>query len=288
MQTIIEPEAGFCFGVVRAISSLEKELKKGGTLYCLGNVVHNEMEVDRLKQLGLKTITIEQFNNIKDAKVMIRAHGEPPSTYEKAKENNITIIDSTCPMVLKLQIDVRQGYKDISKRGGQIVIFGKKGHAEVIGLVGQTNNTAIVVSNENDLELIDYSKPLHIYSQTTKNKEDYLHIIELIKQRHLTGEIIVTDSICKKVSLRAQKIGIFAKSVDCVLFVSGKDSSNGLYLYNLCKQANENTFFVNNVEDINLKAIKDFNKVGISGATSTPMWLMKKIEDYVHQKLDTQ
>ena len=288
MRTIIEQEAGFCFGVVRAIKALETELKKEETLYCLGNVVHNEMEVERLKNMGLKTISLQDFNKLKNAKVIIRAHGEPPSTYITAKKNNIRLIDATCPMVLKLQKDVLEGYKDMQKRKGQIVIFGKKGHAEVVGLVGQTNNTAIVVSSEEDLNKIDFTRPLHIYSQTTKNEEDYRHIIELIKQRHKTKEIVITDSICKKVSLRAEKIGIFAKSVDCILFVSGKDSSNGLYLFNLCKAANKNTFFISTQEDIDLQAIKDFNTIGISGATSTPMWLMKKIEDHVHKELNSK
>ncbi len=288
MKTIIEKEAGFCFGVVRAISCLEKQLEKQDTLYCLGNVVHNEMEVERLKKMGLITIDIQQFKKLKNAKVIIRAHGEPPSTYKIAKENNISLIDATCPMVLKLQKDVYSGYKQMQKIDGQVVIFGKKGHAEVIGLVGQTDNTAIVVSKEEDLKEVDFKRPVHIYSQTTKSEDDYRHIIELIKEKHITGEVIVTDSICKKVSLRKEKIGQFAKGVDCVLFVSGKDSSNGLYLYNLCKKSNENTFFVSKEEDIDINRISSFNVIGISGATSTPMWLMKKIEDYVHQKLDTQ
>ena len=164
MTTIIEQQAGFCFGVVRAINSLEEQLKKDGTLYCIGDVVHNSMEVKRLEKKGLKTISLQEFSLLHDCKVMIRAHGEPPSTYEIAKRNNITLIDATCPMVLKLQKDVLTGYQDMKQKGGQIVIFGKKGHAEVVGLVGQTDNTALVVSNEDDVDKIDMAKPLHIFS----------------------------------------------------------------------------------------------------------------------------
>ncbi|MBR1769368.1 MAG: 4-hydroxy-3-methylbut-2-enyl diphosphate reductase [Bacteroidales bacterium] len=285
MRITIDRQAGFCFGVVSAINALEKELKKNDELYCLGDIVHNNKEVERLEQLGLKTVNKQEFERLKDCRIMIRAHGEPPATYLTAKKNNIEIIDATCPMVLKLQKEVRAGYEQMKTTGGQIVIFGKKGHAEVVGLVGQTNNEAIVVSDCGDLDKIDFSRPLHIYSQTTKNSEDYQNIINLIKERHLTGEVFVTDSICKKVSLRAKNIGNFAKTVDCVLFVSGQDSSNGKYLYNLCCKENKNTFFISDVQDISTEELRKFEHIGISGATSTPMWLMKKIEDYVLREL---
>ena len=271
---------------MRAINALEKELKENGTLYCIGDVVHNSLEVQRLEKSGLKTISSQTFQTLHDCKVMIRAHGEPPVTYQRAKQNNITLIDATCPMVLKLQRDVSAGYAQMNKCNGQIVIFGKKGHAEVVGLVGQTDNTAIVISNKEDINLIDMERPLHIFSQTTKNKDEYLDIIKLIKSLHKTGEIFVTDSVCKKVSARAEQLVNFAKTKDCVLFVSGKHSSNGLYLYNLCKNTNNNTFFISDVNDIDLQALSRFNIIGISGATSTPMWLMKKIENYVHQKFN--
>ncbi|MCF0209748.1 MAG: 4-hydroxy-3-methylbut-2-enyl diphosphate reductase [Bacteroidales bacterium] len=288
MNIAIDKEAGFCFGVVSAIKKLEEELQKEKNLYCLGDIVHNNMEVERLVNLGLKTIDNKTFSQLENCKVMIRAHGEPPSTYKTAKQNNIEIIDATCPMVLKLQKDVRQGYEEMRQTNGQVVIFGKKGHAEVVGLEGQTDNTAIVVSSASDLEKIDFSRPIHIYSQTTKNREDYERIIELIKQKHLTQQIYITDSICKKVSLRAKSIEAFAKSVDCILFVSGKNSSNGMYLYELCKKNNKNTFFVSDVEDLNINAIKGFENIGISGATSTPMWLMEKVKDYVLRQLKTE
>ncbi|MDO5759659.1 MAG: 4-hydroxy-3-methylbut-2-enyl diphosphate reductase [Bacteroidota bacterium] len=285
MQISIDKQAGFCFGVVSAIDRLEKELKTNSDFYCLGDIVHNNKEVERLRKLGLKTIDKQEFYSLKNSRLMIRAHGEPPSTYAKAKENNIEIIDATCPMVLKLQREVYKGYQEMKKINGQVVIYGKKGHAEVVGLVGQTDEQAIVISNEQDLDKIDFTRPLHIYSQTTKNREDYQKIISLIKQKHQTQEIFVTDSICKKVSLRADNIGFFAKSVDCVLFVSGKDSSNGNYLYNLCLKENEHTFFISEIEEIDLEEIKNFEHIGISGATSTPMWLMKEVADYVYKEL---
>lgn len=282
MEITIEKQAGFCFGVVRAINALETELQKDGEVYCLGDIVHNSMEVKRLEESGMKTISLEDFHNLRGKKVIIRAHGEPPATYLLAQKCGVKLIDATCPMVLKLQKDVLKGYREMQKKNGQVVIFGKKGHAEVVGLVGQTDSNAVVVSSNEDLDLIDMSKPLHIYSQTTKNRADYEYIIQLIKERHLTGEIYVTDSICKKVSSRAEKIGEFAKSVDCVLFVSSKHSSNGKYLYTLCKQSNQNTYFITSPEDIPFEAIKKFNHIGISGATSTPMWLMKEVEKYVY------
>ncbi len=286
MKITIDKHAGFCFGVVSAIDTLEKELKKNETLYCLGDIVHNNKEVERLEKLGLKTIDKTEFESLKDSRVMIRAHGEPPQTYDKAKANNLEIIDATCPMVLKLQKDVRKGYEQMQKINGQIVIYGKKGHAEVVGLVGQTENTAIVVSNEADLDQIDFNRPLHIFSQTTKNSEDYQNIISIIKKKHTTKEVFVTDSICKKVSLRAINIGDFARSVDCVLFVSGKDSSNGNYLFNLCVKVNRNTFFISDIQDLDFEKIKHFEHIGISGATSTPMWLMKKVEEYVYRQFE--
>lgn len=288
MNITIEKEAGFCFGVVSAINALEKELEKEKTMYCIGDIVHNNMEVNRLESIGLKTIDIETFKNLHDVKVMIRAHGEPPATYAIAKKNNIQLIDATCPIVLKLQKDIKTTYQEIKQKDGQIVIFGKKGHAEVVGLEGQTENNAIVVSGEEDLNKIDYTKPIHIFSQTTKNKQDYEKIISLITQRHQTKQVYVTDSICKKVSHRAKGLIDFANSVDCVIFVSGKHSSNGLYLYNLCKQYQEHTYFISNKEEIDLKEIKQFENIGISGATSTPMWLMKDIEHYVYKAFETK
>jgi 4-hydroxy-3-methylbut-2-enyl diphosphate reductase len=279
----IEESAGFCFGVVSAINLVEKELKEKNKLFCLGDIVHNNMEVERLSSLGLEVIDINKMKGLKDSKVMIRAHGEPPSTYELAKKNNIEIIDATCPIVLKLQDNVKRGYKVMKDFGGQIVIFGKKGHAEVVGLVGQTENNAIVISSSDDLDLIDYSKPIHIFSQTTMNKEKYNDLCQEIKNRYnkfnplINQTIIITDSICGKVSSRSKQLFEFADGVDVVLFVSGKNSSNGMYLYNLCKQHKEKTFLVSTIEEINKEWFVGCESIGISGATSTPMWLMKEI-----------
>lgn len=278
----IEPLAGFCFGVVSAINLVEKQLKDNEMLYCLGDIVHNNMEVKRLAKLGLKVIDIEKMKTLNNTKVMIRAHGEPPSTYDLAKKNNIEIIDATCPIVLKLQQNVRKGYLKMKEIGGQVVIFGKKGHAEVVGLVGQTNNEAIVISSIEDLNLIDFKKPIHIFSQTTMSKEDYNAICEEVSLRYKTfnenkEQPIITNSICGKVSSRSKQLIEFSDTVDVLLFVSGKNSSNGMYLYNLCKEYKERTYLISKKEDIKKEWFEGFKTVGISGATSTPRWLMEEI-----------
>lgn len=285
MKIIIEEQAGFCFGVVSAIDTCEKELKKENVLYCIGDIVHNSEEVERLKKVGLRIIEVDDLKKMHDCKVMIRAHGEPPATYITAKKNNINIVDATCPIVLKLQKDVKKGYEEMNLCNGQIVIFGKKGHAEVVGLEGQTNNSAIVVSKREDLDKIDFSRPLHIFSQTTKSREEFLAIVDEIKARKKSfgkeDEVFVTNSICKRVDSRSKTLLEFADTVDVVLFVSGKHSSNGIYLYQLCKEHKQNTFFISCKEDICLEDLKAFETIGISGATSTPMWLMEEIRDYV-------
>lgn len=287
MTVKIEPLAGFCFGVVSAINLVEKELKDNDTLYCLGDIVHNNMEVDRLSKLGLEVIDIEKVKALKNTKVMIRAHGEPPSTYKLAKENNIEIIDATCPIVLKLQQNVRKGYLKMKEIGGQVVIFGKKGHAEVVGLVGQTNNEAIVISTNEDLDLINFDKPIHLFSQTTMSQEKYKAICDEIVERHKlhnkknpqAQDVIITNSICGKVSSRSKELIDFSDTVDVVLFVSGKSSSNGMYLYNLCKAHKDATYLISKKEDIKKEWFEGCESVGISGATSTPMWLMEEIMD---------
>lgn len=285
MEVRIEENAGFCFGVVSAIKTCERKLKEEKELYCIGDIVHNSEEVDRLKRLGLRIIDKEDLSRLKDCKVMIRAHGEPPSTYKTAEENHICIIDATCPIVLKLQKDVRKGYLEMKECGGQTVIFGKKGHAEVVGLEGQTDNTAIVISKTEDLDDIDFTKPLHIFSQTTKSREDFMSLVEQIRQRMKANgnenNLFVTDSICKRVDSRSKTLLEFADSVDAVLFVSGRHSSNGKYLFRLCKEHKEETYFISDKEDINLAELQQYKTIGISGATSTPMWLMEEIRNYV-------
>ncbi len=287
MEVLIEKEAGFCFGVVSAIQMCEDCLNKYGELYCLGELVHNSMEISRLEKLGLKIIDVKDLEKMHSCRVMIRAHGEPPSTYALAKENQIEIFDATCPIVLKLQKDVKKAYDSMDKSNSQIVIFGKQGHAEVIGLVGQTENSAIVISSEKDIEALDFRKTTYLFSQTTKNKEEFEKLIVIIKEKMLelgNENFFVTDSICKRMASRTKTLLEFADSVDAVLFVSGKHSSNGTYLYEFCKQHKQDTFFISGKEDIDLNLLKKYGKIGISGATSTPMWLMEEIKDYVLEK----
>lgn len=287
MEVLIEKEAGFCFGVVSAIDKCENCLEKFGELYCLGELVHNSMEISRLKKLGLRIIDVKDLEKMHNCRVMIRAHGEPPSTYALAKKNQIEIFDATCPIVLKLQKDVKRAYDTMDKSKSQIVIFGKQGHAEVIGLVGQTENSAIVISSEKDIAQIDFTKAVYLFSQTTKNKEEFENIITLIREKMLevgNENFFVTDSICKRMASRTKTLLEFADSVDAVLFVSGKHSSNGTYLYEFCKQHKKETFFISEKSDIDFELLKGFNKIGISGATSTPMWLMEEIRDYVLAK----
>jgi len=290
MEVIIEKSSGFCFGVVSAIDLVEKELSNSSSLYCLGEIVHNDMEVERLEKMGLKTISIEDMQELRDTKVMIRAHGEPPSTYQLAKKNNIEIIDATCPIVLKLQKDVHKAYLEAKDNNGQILIFGKKGHAEVIGLVGQCDGNAIVISSKEDLVGVDYTKPIYLFSQTTMSKEKFEIISQTIIQRakennpNYINELNIKNSICKRVCSRTVDLKAFAKEMDVVLFVSGKKSSNGQYLYNLCKEANPNTYFISEIEEIKKEWLETANKVGITGATSTPMWLMEEISEKVKNK----
>ena len=288
MEIEIEKQAGFCFGVTSAIKMSEKCLKDFGQLYCLGELVHNSMEINRLEQLGLNIIDVKDLENLHNCRVMIRAHGEPPSTYALAKRNNIEIFDATCPIVLKLQKDVKKAYEQCAMSEGQIVIFGKKGHAEVVGLCGQTENTAIVISSQKDIDKIDFTKPIYLFSQTTKNKEEFEEITLLIKQRMLqvgNQQFFPTNSICKRMASRTKTLRDFADSVDALLFVSGRHSSNGNYLFDFCKQHKKETYFISEKEDIDIEELKKYNKIGISGATSTPMWLMEEIRDYVLEKI---
>lgn len=284
MDVLIEKEAGFCFGVVSAIDTCESSLERFGEIYCLGELVHNSMEINRLERCGLRIIEVKDLEGLRDCRVMIRAHGEPPSTYALAKRNNIELIDATCPIVLKLQKDVKKAYEKCAMSGGQIVIFGKKGHAEVIGLEGQTDNTAIVISKQEEIDRIDFSKAVYLFSQTTKNKEEFEHLVSIIGQRmreNNNDNFFATNSICKRMASRTKTLLDFANSVDAVLFVSGKHSSNGTYLYEFCKQHKEATYFISDKGDIDLEEIKKYNRIGISGATSTPLWLMEEIRDYV-------
>ena len=285
----LDNHAGFCFGVQNAIEIAERELLAGKTVYCLGQIVHNEMEIRRLEKLGLITIDHEQYRHLKNARVLIRAHGEPPETYHIARENNIHLIDATCPIVAHLQNKIRTCYDEIKKEKGQVVIFGKKGHAEVIGLIGQTGNTAIVINNEEDLEKIDYRKPVYLYSQTTRDIHQYERLKEEIQRRireagdQEPASFISYNTICSQVSNRAPELEAFARDHDLMIFVSGRNSSNGRYLYDICRKTNPNTLFVSLPEELALPLPGNPQSIGISGATSTPGWLMEKIREKIRQ-----
>ena len=287
LEVTIDKNSGYCFGVEFAIQMAEDEMKEG-KLYCLGDIVHNSMEVKRLNAQGLKIIDREQLKEITDSKVLIRAHGEPPETYALALQNNIELVDASCPVVLKLQNRVKMAYDKMNRVGGQIVIYGKMGHAEVIGLSGQTNNEAIVVMDDEDLEKIDFSQPVTLFSQTTKSTKGFYRIREMIAERikAAKGELeeldfSANDSICRQVSNREPQLQKFSQEQDVIIFVSGKKSSNGKALYGVCKVQNERSYFVENEAEVDLSWFNDKDKVGICGATSTPMWLMEKVAGYI-------
>ncbi|GET26621.1 4-hydroxy-3-methylbut-2-enyl diphosphate reductase [Prolixibacter sp. NT017] len=279
MEIEIDSKSGFCFGVVNAIQKAEKTLETEDSLYCLGDIVHNNTEVERLSRKGLKTIDHKQFFQLKDCTVLLRAHGEPPSTYEHARKNNITLLDATCPVVLKLQERVRKGQSQQEARNGQVVIYGKKGHAEVNGLVGQTNDKAIVIQSPDDLEQIDFDRPVELFSQTTKDMEGFYQLAEAIKQRGT--EVIIHDTLCRQVSNRVPRIREFARRFDLVLFVSGKKSSNGKMLFGISKETNPNSKFISSPDEVEAEWLENIQKVGICGATSTPWHLMEDVAEKV-------
>lgn len=272
----IDKNSGFCFGVTTAISKAEEELAKGGTLYCLGDIVHNSIECERLKNLGLITINHEQYSRLKDTKVLLRAHGEPPATYDIARKNNLQLIDATCPVVLKLQQRIKEKWLETQGEERQIIIYGQAGHAEVLGLLGQTNGEAMVIESIEQIERIDPDKDTYIYSQTTKSKEGYLNIVEAIRARVNEGRICESyNTVCGQVANRMSNIGEFARSYQLLFFVCGKKSSNGKILYNECKKENSNVHLVENPQDIDFGLTDNCETVGICGATSTPKWLME-------------
>lgn len=286
MQITIDPNSGFCFGVVNAINAAEAVLQNTDKLYCLGDIVHNNAEVERLKSKGLEIIDHDQLKQLKNVPVLIRAHGEPPETYKIVLENNIQLIDASCPVVLRLQNSVKKGWDQMKKVDGQIVIYGKEGHAEVVGLAGQTTNEAIIINSESDLQQIDFERPINLFSQTTQSIEGFNKIIEQIKERTTNDSgqatLSVNDTICRQVSHRAPQLREFSKKFDVVVFVSGKKSSNGKYLYGVCKENNQQTYFISSKEEMKKEWFTKANSVGICGATSTPMWLMEEVEAEIH------
>lgn len=283
----IDEESGFCFGVVTAIKKAEEELTSGETLYCLGDIVHNSKEVERLKEMGLITINHEEFRCLRNAKVLLRAHGEPPETYTIAKENNIEIIDATCPVVLRLQKRIKQEYKqkdDIQKK--QIVIYGKNGHAEVLGLVGQTDGKAIVVEKLDEVKKLDFNRDIRLYSQTTKSLEGFQEIVAYIKEHISPGATFeFYDTICRQVANRMPNIRKFAAAHDLIFFVSGKKSSNGKVLFGECLKVNPNSYLIDSREEIDNKLLNGISSIGICGATSTPKWLMEEISRYIKKQI---
>ncbi len=281
LKVEIDNGSGFCFGVTTAIRKAEEELAKGCKLYCLGDIVHNGMEVERLHDQGLETIDHEQLKSLHNAKVLLRAHGEPPETYNIARQNNIEIIDATCPVVLALQRRIK--HKWSINREAQTVIFGKKGHAEVLGLVGQTHGEAIVVESLEEVKKkIDLSKDINLYSQTTKNLDEYRHIIDYIQSNIATESAFKShDTICRQVANRMPHIADFAAHHDVILFVCGRKSSNGHALFTRCKEVNINSHLVERKDEIDFSWFDDAKTVGICGATSTPKWLMEECKDAI-------
>lgn len=283
IQVEIDNGSGFCFGVTTAIRKAEEELSKGNTLYCLGDIVHNGMECERLRQLGLVTINHDDLKTLCDTKVLLRAHGEPPATYQLAQQNYIEVIDATCPVVLQLQRRIKRQYQQ--HPDAQIVIFGKPGHAEVLGLVGQTDGHAIVIAHFEDVMQLDFSRDIYLYSQTTKSLEEFQRIVEYIEQ-HISADAVFQrfDTICRQVASRISNITSFAAKHDLVLFVCGRKSSNGKVLFNECKNVNSNTYLIEDADEIQLEWLQGVKTVGICGATSTPKWLMEECRDFLIQQ----
>jgi len=278
IEVEIDPGAGFCFGVTCAIQQAEKALNEGLTIYTLGDIVHNSIEIERLQSRGLEAIDHEQYKKMQNTTVLLRAHGEPPETYRTAHENNIRLIDATCPVVLRLQNRIKEGYQQMKEAGGQVIIYGKKGHAEVIGLEGQAHMEAIVISSIDDIEKIDFSRPVILFSQTTMQGDKFDEIWKEIEKRMVNKDSFEAhNTICKKVANRIPNLKEFARNKDLVIFVSSEKSSNGKMLYQICREENLNTYFVTDEADIRQEWFHNGSIVGISGATSTPQWILEKV-----------
>ena len=291
----IDPRAGFCFGVTKVVDTAEEILRKEGHLYCLGEIVHNVKEIERLEKLGLRIITREEFLHLSNCKVLVRAHGEPPETYVHALKNNIGIIDGTCPIVLKLQSRIEADFTENELHGAQIVIYGKKDHAEVRGLAGQTvthrweYQGKTIVESEQDLDRIDYTRPIHLYAQTTMNRDSYNEIVEKIHARATqsgmdSNMIRCTNSICGQVSGRIPRLKSFCEDHDVIIFASSLQSSNGKLLFRQCKQLNERTYFVSEVSDLKDEWLMAATSVGVTGATSTPRWFLEEIATFIQKR----
>ncbi len=288
MKVEINKDSGFCFGVINTIQIAEDILKKEGHLYCLGEIVHNEREIRRLEEKGLETITYDKYRELKNCKVLLRAHGEPPETYQTAQRNNIELIEGTCPVVLKLQERVRLSYEELQHNKGQVVIYGKKNHPEIIGLLGRAGNSAIIIEKAEDLDQVNFSRPVHLYSQTTKSREQYEEIVNIVRTKAsaLKTEPFIrcAKSTCGQVADRAKKLREFSREHDVILFVSGKKSSNGKYLFSECHAINPRSYFISDINEIDPAWIENAGSVGICGATSTPQWLMEQVAGYIESE----
>ena len=278
MEVIIDDNSGFCFGVVRAIGEAERALAERGEVYSLGDIVHNRVEVQRLEQLGLHTISHEDMEQLQGRTLLIRAHGEPPYTYERAKHLGIKLIDATCPVVARLQRRVREAYQQMQQVGGSVVLLGKRGHAEVVGLTGQVQDDVVVVERAEDLEAVDFSRPIYFLSQTTQSIELFNTLgKEIIARAGGSERVTLDDTICRRVAGRERLLTDFASSVDVVIFVCGKKSSNGRVLFEVCRKANPHSYNIEEESELNIEWLKGADRVGICGATSTPRWLMEQV-----------
>ena len=286
MKVTIDPGSGFCFGVARAIQLAMAELETGNPVYCLGEMVHNKVQMDQLKAKGLKVITVADLPHLKDQKVMVRAHGEPPETFQLMKDLGITTLDATCPIVTKLQQKINNSFTAGLPFDSQVVIYGKSGHAEVAGLNGNAGNAAIIVSNEMDLEKIDFSKPIQLFSQTTMDAEGYRILGAALQQRMTefgNTDLVIHKSVCRQVSGRTPALRSFAARHDVIIFVGGSNSANGAYLFGVCNAINEKSFYISHIEDIDIKWFQKSKSVGITGATSTPAWLMEEVAAFIKE-----
>lgn len=286
MHIEVDPNSGFCFGVTNTIRRAEELLKQHQTLYCLGEIVHNHKEIDRLHSLGLITIDHARFEQLRDCTVLIRAHGEPPKTYETARKNNIRLVDATCPVVLRLQKKVKQIELTETARQPQLVIYGKENHPEVIGIRGQTNLDTIIVNTPADLDKVDFTRPVRLYSQTTMSRKGFSEMAALIESKLKQNntqqcDILVNDTVCRQVSNREPHLLKFCRQFDVMLFVAGRSSSNGKMLFGLCQSVNPRSYYIDDANDIDPQWLDGASSVGITGATSTPSWLLDDIANYL-------
>lgn len=278
MRVVIDENSGFCFGVVRAITCAEEALKGCDEVYSLGDIVHNRVEVQRLQSLGLNTITHSDMESLRGKRLFIRAHGEPPSTYHKAQSLSIDVVDATCPVVANLQKRVKQAYEKMQQVKGSVVLLGKRGHAEVVGLTGQVDDKVIVIERKEDLELIDFSKSIYFLAQTTQSISLFQELAEMMRLRLEDGATLeVHDTICRQVANRESHLEEFSRSHDVILFVAGRKSSNGKVLSEVCKAVNSRTYLIEEPDEVNAEWLEGVESVGVCGATSTPRWLMQQV-----------